>query len=128
MGNDINVLVVDDEEDMCWALENILKTEGYNIVTTTSGNEAIKLIKKKTIDITFVDIKLPDIDGIELARLIKKEDSQIGIIMISGYYYEDDSDIQKGLHDGTYLTFVGKPFDNVEVRKAAQNVLDLRKR
>lgn len=128
MGNDINVLVVDDEEDMCWALGNILKNEDYNIVTTTSGNEALKIIKKKTFNIAFVDIKLPDMNGIELARLIKKEDSQIGIIMISGYYYEDDSDIQKGLHAGTYLTFVGKPFDNVEIRKAAQNALELSKR
>ena len=123
MGNGINILVIDDEEDMCWALEKILKSEGYNIVTTTSGDEALKIIKEKTFDIAFIDIKLPDMDGIELTNLIKKEDSQIGIIMISGYYYEDDSDIQKGLHTGTYLAFVGKPFDNVEIRKAVQNAL-----
>ncbi len=128
MGNDINILVVDDEEDMCWALENILKMEDYNIVTTTSGNEALKKIKEKAFNIAFVDVKLPDFDGMELARLIKKGDSRIGIIMISGYYYEDDSDIQKGLHDGVYLTFVGKPFDNVEIRKIARRALELSKR
>ena len=75
MGNDINILVVDDEEDMCWALENILKMEDYNVVTTTSGNEALKIIKEKAFNIAFVDIKLPDFDGMELARLIKQEDS-----------------------------------------------------
>jgi len=125
MGNGINILVIDDEEDMCWALEEILKSEGYNIVTTTSGDEALKIIKKRTFDIAFIDIKLPDMDGIELAKLIKEEVSQIGIIMISGYYYEDDSDIQKGLYDGTYLTFVGKPFENAEIRKAVQNALKM---
>ncbi|MEK6766717.1 MAG: response regulator [Planctomycetota bacterium] len=128
MGNDINILVVDDEEDMCWALENILKMEDYNVVTTTSGNEALKIIKEKAFNIAFVDIKLPDFDGMELARLIKQEDSRISIIMISGYYYKDDSDIQKGLHDGIYLTFVGKPFDNVEIRKVARRALELSKR
>lgn len=120
MINDINVLIVDDEEDMCWALENILKKEGYNIIWTTSGDDAISLMKKNTFNTAFIDIKLPDMDGIELARCIKKEDNNIRIIMISGYYYEDDRIIQEGLHDGIYLTFIGKPFDINEVRKAAQ--------
>lgn len=124
MAEDINVLVVDDEEDMCWALENILKKEGYNIVSITSGNKALMLIKERTFNIVFVDIKLPDIDGIELAKLIKKEAPLIHIIMVSGYYYEDDKDIQRGLHNGTYSTFIGKPFDIGEIRKAVQYALE----
>ena len=123
MVNDINVLVVDDEEEMCWALENVLKKDGYNIVTTTSGIDAIALIKKKLFKIAFVDIKLPDIDGIELAGLIKKEDPRIRTILISGYYYKDDYNIQKGLRDGAYVTFIGKPFDINEVRNAMQYAL-----
>lgn len=123
---DVSVLIVDDEADMCWALTNILKKEGYNITCTTSGNEASRLIKEKRFDIAFVDIKLPDIDGIKLARIIKKDDPQINIIMISGYYYGDDKDIQKGLDNGTYLTFIGKPFDNTEVRKAILVSLGIR--
>lgn len=116
----VSILVIDDEEDMCWALTNILKKEGYDITCTTSGNEACRLIKEKRFNIAFVDIKLPDIDGIKLAKIIKKDSPQIYIIMISGYYYADDNDIQKGLYNGTYLTFVGKPFDIIEVRKAVQ--------
>lgn len=128
MGNDINILVVDDEEDMCWALENILKVDGYNVVTTTSGSEAIKKARENTFNIAFVDVKMPDFDGMELARLIKEEDSHIGTIMISGYYYEDDSNIQKGLNEGVYLAFVGKPFDNVEIRKITRRALERSKR
>ncbi len=123
VNNNINVLVVDDEEDMCWALENVLKNKGYSITSTTSGINAITLIKQKTFNIAFVDIKLPDIDGLELAGLIKRENPSINIIIISGYYYEDDGKIQKGLHNGAYVAFIGKPFDINEVRNAIQCAL-----
>ncbi len=124
MVNDINILIVDDEEDMCWALENILKKENFNIVTTTSGNDAIKLVNENAFNIAFVDIKLPDIDGVELAKRIKIKDNNIRLIMISGYYYGDDKAIQTGLHENVFLSFISKPFDNNEVRKAARYALE----
>ena len=60
-------MIVDDEPDMCWALKNILKKSGYNCEKALSGREAMRLLKSQKFHLAFLDVKLPDIEGLELA-------------------------------------------------------------
>ncbi len=53
------ILIVDDEPDMCWALENILRPAGYAVTTTTRGVEALELLAGEPYAVVFVDAKLP---------------------------------------------------------------------
>ena len=65
----------------------------------------------------FIDAKLPDIEGLDLARRFREIDSNLHIIMISGYFYRDDEDIQKAIEKGLICGFIGKPFIHEEILK-----------
>jgi DNA-binding NtrC family response regulator len=111
-------MIVDDEPDMCWALKNILKKSGYNCEKALSGREAMRLLKLQKFHLAFLDVKLPDIEGLELARRIKSVDSDVRIIMISGFCYMDDPAIQKAVQEGLICSFVAKPFLHEEIIKS----------
>ena len=67
------LLIVDDEPDMCWALEHILEKNGFLTKKALSGGEALSLIESERFRLIFLDAKLPDIDGLELARADSKD-------------------------------------------------------
>ncbi|MCR4320783.1 MAG: response regulator [Candidatus Brocadiaceae bacterium] len=114
------VLIVDDEVDMCWALENILMLEGYKTHTSTSGKEGFELLKQlhPHVKLIFLDVKLPDIDGLKLSGIIRQQYPQIKIIIITGYYYRDSDAVQQGLANNLFDGFIGKPFNISEIRSA----------
>ncbi len=114
--SELKALVVDDEVDMCWVLERILQGVGFKTHSAYTGEGALNVLKRDSIKLAFVDIKLPDMDGIELTRMIKASNPSLPVILISGYYYRDDPIVQEGLREGLYTGFVGKPFDIIEIR------------
>jgi DNA-binding NtrC family response regulator len=119
MDNDQPVfIIVDDEPDMCWALENILKKRGWSSEHAFSAHDAMRLVESRRFDLAFVDAKLPDTDGIELARHIKMLDPAIRIVIISGFYYTDDPKVQKALEEGLICAFVAKPFFHDDILNA----------
>lgn len=124
MSNKPLVLIVDDEVDMCWALENILMLEGYRTHTATSGKEGLHLIQQRhsTIGWLFLDVKLPDIDGLKFADFVRQHYPQIKIIIITGYYYRDSDAVQQGLANNLFDGFIGKPFNISEIRSAIETI------
>jgi len=118
------VLIVDDEVDMGWALENILMLEGYKTHTETCGKEGLHLIQQlhSNIGLLFLDAKLPDIDGLKFASFVKQNFPQIKIIIITGYYYRDSDAVQQGLADNLFDGFIGKPFNISEIRSAIETI------
>ena len=111
-------LIVDDEPDMCWALEYMLKKNGILSKRALSGQEAISLMESNRFRAAFLDAKLPDIEGLDLARRLRDIDPVIHIVMISGFFYRDDNDVQNALAEGLIKGFIGKPFDHDEILKA----------
>jgi DNA-binding NtrC family response regulator len=109
------VLIVDDEPDICWALEKILRDAGIDSQKALSGKEALTAMKKNIFRLVFLDVKLTDIDGLELAKRIQEIDSSICIVMISGYYYKEDFTVKKALHNGLISGFISKPFRNKDI-------------
>lgn len=118
------ILIVDDEPDMCWTLENILRPAGYEVTTTTRGVEALELAVGGPYDVAFVDAKLPDLDGLELATLICQRSPHTVIVLISGYFYQEDIAITEGLQEGLFIGFISKPFDLEEVRLMARRAVE----
>jgi DNA-binding NtrC family response regulator len=114
-----HILVVDDEPDVCWALENILSPAGYPVTTTTQGVEALELLARQPYAVAFVDAKLPDLDGLELSALICQRSPHTAVILISGYYYREDSMVMDGLAKNLYVGFLSKPFQISEVLSLA---------
>ena len=119
------ILVVDDEPDVCWALENILSPAGYAVTTTTQGVGALELLARQPYAVAFVDAKLPDLDGLELAGLIRQRSPHTAVVLISGYYYREDSIVMDGLAKNLYAGFLSKPFQISEVLLLAYQAASL---
>lgn len=111
MENAKNILVVDDETALADLIEFYLKNEGYQVFKYYNGTEALACIGKNRIDLALLDVMLPDIDGFELCRRIRKE-YRFPVIMLTAR--EEELDKITGLTIGAddYIT---KPFRPLEV-------------
>ena len=109
------ILIVDDEPDMCWALEHILSKSGYVTQKALTGEEALRLMRELRFRAVLLDAKLQDMDGLEVARRLSLLDPQIRIIMVSGYFLRDDVSIQEAIAQGVIIDFISKPFLQEEI-------------
>ena len=83
--NSAKILVVDDERIICAGCEKILGEAGYQVKTTLSARKALEMLKEEPFDIVITDIKMPELSGIELLEIIRKENPEITVIVITGY-------------------------------------------
>jgi two-component system, OmpR family, alkaline phosphatase synthesis response regulator PhoP len=103
------ILVVDDEEDILELVRHHLKREGYEVQCADSGEKALKAARSNPVDLIVLDLMLPGIDGLEVARTLKNDPrtKHIPILMLSAK--GEESDVVAGLELGAddYIT---KPF------------------
>ncbi len=111
------ILIVDDEPDMCWVLEHVLGGQGLVTRKALGAQETLKLLEQQSFACVFLDAKLPDMDGLELARGIREMAPGTPIIMVSGYFYRDDLAIQEAISQGLIRDFISKPFLQEEILK-----------
>ncbi|HEY3579903.1 MAG TPA: response regulator [Pyrinomonadaceae bacterium] len=106
----LDVLVVEDSEDTLMLLSAIFRNKGANVITAASAAEALQSAKDRRPDIVISDIGMPDVDGYEFLRQLKKLPGlgDVPAIAVSGY--ASDEDRQRALSVG-YLTLVPKPVD-----------------
>jgi two-component system, OmpR family, response regulator len=83
--NNFNVLLVDDELEFLATLVKRLTKRGLNIRTAKNGEDALKIIGEKVIDVVVLDVRMPGIDGIQTLREIKKKDPLMEVIMLTGH-------------------------------------------
>ena len=102
------ILVVDDSFTDRETLKTILEERGYGVVTASSGAEALAMVKEKRFDIIFLDVRLPDIDGVEFFEQVKAIDPEVAVIMMTGY--SEAELMQKVISHGAY-TCIYKPFN-----------------
>lgn len=115
----ILILVVDDRFADRETLKAILEDKGYRVATANDGAEAIEAAKERHYDIIFLDIKLPDIDGVETFMQIKRINPTATVIMMTGYTEEDL--VKRALIEGAY-TCLYKPFDVEKVIALVETV------
>jgi len=120
---DTDALIVDDETDVCWALGHILKGCGFTSISANSGEQALAFAEARRLRLIFVDAKLPDFDGIELARRLREKNPGAPIVLISGYFYRDDIEVHRAIATKVISGFVSKPFLHDEVRAVISRTL-----
>lgn len=106
-----NILVCDDDKEIVKAIEIYLTKEGYNILKAFNGKEAINIIKNEKIDLAILDIMMPELDGLETTKEIRKKQN-IPIIILSAK--SEDYDKILGLNIGAD-DYVTKPFSAMEL-------------
>jgi DNA-binding NtrC family response regulator len=113
------ILVVDDDRDMCWVLEAALAGLGYLVKTVGTAQSAIASVADHAFPVVFVDARLPDMDGLRLVEELRGLRPTMRIIMISGYYLEDDARILNAMRESRIDGFLAKPFQIETIVKAA---------
>jgi DNA-binding response OmpR family regulator len=111
------VLVVDDDERILRFVRSSLRLAGYNIITATSGEEALKLVKSKKPQIMVLDILMPQTDGFEVLKRLRSV-SKLPVIAISAHASASDKALILGANG-----FMSKPFRPDELIKKIEAVL-----
>lgn len=119
-----HVLVVDDEEDLCWAFEMALNSIGFTVASVNRGEDALKYLAEHPCAIAFVDAKIPDMDGLTLAALIGQQSPRTSVVLISGFFYQEDKLISEGLRTRLFDAFIAKPCDLNEIRLLAERAAE----
>ena len=109
IGKEGSILICDDDKSVNNFLERFLKQKGYlSIQSVGTGQAAIEIIKKEDIKLVLLDIKLPDMDGIETLKKIKEIKKDMNVIMITGF--PEEATAREALKLGAY-DYIIKPFD-----------------
>jgi DNA-binding NtrC family response regulator len=119
--NQYKILVVDDERDICRALEFLLGREGYKVVTTYSGQDAVKKIETEEFDLVISDLKMEGMTGLEvLEKALAINPNLIVIIMTAFASVESAVEaMKKGASD-----YIVKPFINEDVKMTVKRLLE----
>ena len=117
------ILVVDDCFDSLATIEAILSEEGYeNILTASSGPEAISVVNEKNPDLVLLDVMMPDMDGFEVCSLLHDK-KEIPIIMVTAKTSPED--LKRGFEVGA-SDYIKKPFNGFELLARVQSSLSIK--
>jgi nitrogen-specific signal transduction histidine kinase len=104
----IKLLLVDDEKSFVKVLSKRLERRNINVTTTFSGEEAIQALRRVDFDVAVLDLKMEDMDGLEVLKIFKKMYSKMEVIMLSGH--ESEQTAREGLKHGAF-DYLSKPCD-----------------
>jgi DNA-binding NtrC family response regulator len=114
-------MIVDDERLVRWSLRQKCEEWGYLVIEAAAGEPALKLAQRESPDLVLLDVRLPDLTGIEVLDEMKKNGDASAVIMITADPQLDD--VKAALKLGAY-DFVGKPIDFDELHVAIKNALE----
>ncbi len=106
------ILAVDDEEIVLDSFRKILVLAGYSVDTVETGQEALDLIRKRNYDFVFTDLKMPEMDGVEVCKAVKHLRPDIDVIIITGY-----ATVESAVETMKYgaMDYIQKPFTEEEL-------------
>ncbi|MHA1829552.1 MAG: response regulator [Candidatus Heimdallarchaeaceae archaeon] len=126
MLDSLPILIVDDDLNMTVTLKDILEEKGFNVDIANDGFKAIEMIRRIKYDLAFMDIKMPEINGVETFKRIKQLSPSTKVVMMTAYSLEEL--IKEALDEGAYAILY-KPFDLNKVlnlvEKASEGMLIL---
>jgi signal transduction histidine kinase/CheY-like chemotaxis protein len=119
----ISILVVDDEEIMLKLACDALRSQGHQVIGASGALEALDKLKQRKFDFILTDIKMPEMDGMELIQAAHQVDPSMGAIFMTGYASLDTA--KRAIQEGAY-DYILKPFDLQEIRSAVSRAIQKR--
>ena len=116
------ILLIDDEPDLLDLIKEILEREGYQIFCASNGADGILLNEQENPDLIVLDLRMPEMDGIETLQHIRKTDDQVIVVIQTGYGCPDTIRDAVDLNVSEYLS---KPFENKHLVNVIGKALDL---
>lgn len=120
MNQEARVLVVDDDQNICRMLGNYLQNVGFDVKIANNGEQVHQQIQRHRTDLVLLDLHMPGVNGLDIARDLRAQNQKVGIIIVTGS--EDPVDRVLGLEIGAD-DFVAKPFDQRELLARMRTLL-----
>lgn len=116
-----NILIVDDEQSYRQLLTLVFESDGHTIRTAANGREAVELVAEEAPDIIISDVRMPDMDGIEMLREVRKTHADLGVVFMTAHASVESAReaFKLGADD-----FVTKPFDVEELKLIVKRTLE----
>jgi DNA-binding NtrC family response regulator len=121
MNNHAKLLLIDDERVALRNLEHIMKKEGYDVVGTQSGANALKLLEEQAFDVVLTDLRMEKVDGMEILRRCHELYPDAEVVMITGFATLE-SGVEAMKHGAFH--YISKPFKLDEVRKVVKEAVN----
>jgi CheY-like chemotaxis protein len=117
----LRVLVVDDEESVLTVLAEMLRGTGHHVSTALGGPAAIEVLREQTFDVVFTDLGMPDVNGWDLASLVKARHPECAVVLVSGWGFqlEQDAATARGVD-----RVMAKPFSFTDVEGTLRGLYD----
>lgn len=118
------ILIVDDEVDLCKSISHFLEKKAYTAITANNGQEALDKLAKEKPNLILLDIRMPDMDGVECLRRIREQDKTVIVIMVT--CVTDIDTAKKALELGA-IDYITKPISLDTLQTAITTYLFLKK-
>ena len=118
------IIIVDDEERMCESLSALLTGKGYHVDSFQNSSEAAESIKNNKVDLVITDIKMPELNGLDLLKIVKSVDNDIPVILLTGYASLDSA--MEAISYGAY-DYLMKPVEFTQLDLAVKRAMDKRR-
>ncbi len=118
------VLVIDDDEAIRKLFLLSLEDTGYHVNTAASGMRGVELLKAEEYNIIFLDLKMPEIDGVETLRELRKIDKEVPIYIITAFHEEFFDQLKGAEKNGIDFEVLRKPFDSEQLVSVTTGILE----
>jgi len=119
---EISILVVDDEKNLTLAMRRLLSAEGYRTETAGSGEAALEIVKEDFFDVVFLDVNMPDMNGLETFKKLRKVSPKSAVIMITGYGKTLKTLVEEARELGV-RDVIDKPFKINQITEAVREAI-----
>lgn len=106
------ILVIDDQPAVCYSISRLLETEGYRVLVANSGEDGLGLLVDTPVDLVIMDVRMPEMDGLEALQRIKSLQPDLQIIMMTAFSTTEKA--IEAMRFGAY-DYIAKPFENDEL-------------
>jgi DNA-binding NtrC family response regulator len=121
MQQNANILIIDDEKIALRNLEHVMKKEGYSVVATQSGQNALRILEEQSFDIVLTDLRMEKVDGMQILKRCHELYPETEVIMITGFATLETA-VETMKHGAFY--YISKPFKLDEVRKVVKEAVE----
>lgn len=121
MQQNAKILIIDDEKIALKNLEHVMKKEGYSVVATQSGQNALKLLEEQSFDVVLTDLRMEKVDGMQILKRCHELYPDTEVIMITGFATLETA-VETMKHGAFY--YISKPFKLDEVRKVVKEAVE----
>jgi two-component system alkaline phosphatase synthesis response regulator PhoP len=113
------ILIIDDDENLTWAIQKRFENFGFETIAATEGKSGVELVEKERPDLVILDLNLPDVDGLDICRYLRRR-TNIPVVMLTGRAEDHDTIVGLEIGADDYIT---KPFNLNELAARVRAVL-----